>query len=475
VALATGDNDVSLQVGNAEAWVAAPASLRLAYAPPQPPARAVVRWESPAAGATVAQARLEVAWTVASTSKVERIRLRVNDQSQDVPPRDQPGTVRYTTTLELAPDANRLQLEVVNAGGVQQAEDLVVTYAPPPGRVLLQEPAVTGFKAGRHLLPAVDHGELTLKGHVTWASQAAAPGEAALTIHVNGFRLPNAPLRFVNDDRGPRLEFAVTVVLNQEGDNWIDLGVAGGQLPIAAGEATALTVPCTQPVKRLRMFLLVAAAQAPADLDPKQVAERAAAALGDRERMALELAPGSRVLAGPKFDRSALFNALANLRTRAQMDPDIRTRQALGVLVVYYAGREVMNADGQLCWALGRYSPALPLPADLQPVADLRAPLETFPGAKLLLLDLAGGGDPRPLRDLPPSVAVLRAVDPQNGKAPAPPLLTAWADPKQGGPAQLRPVADQLARRLQQEMGQATFWDRIPPVLERLTLFRGKP
>jgi WD40 repeat protein len=480
-----GKNPVRLEVRNADGADEATADVQVMQEPPQK-ARVEVLNLPPEGNVPHAHFDLDV--RVESVSELRGLRLRRGAESRDLRAADAAARPqgyyewRKKVPIDLTEGDNPLAIEAENAGGVK-AESVKLTYVPLPVRLLLVQPDA-----------AVRDARLELHGKVAWRD----PGQARrvidqlgqVRVYVND-HLQAPPRARPRDPDAKEQAFVVDLLLNQR-DNDIQVECP---FPLEYESQRSTHVVCEKPVApgTLRVLLVNAGEQAIPDevfvkraLDALQVegegTELRSRAFG---HVALYPYPTDQPvpLAG-RVTRDKVKYWLGEIRRDIERGAATRQGRPSDVVLVYWLGKDLLQ-DEKGDWYLPtsdtarepRKSPSV----TGQPLAALLDVDRDVPGARLLLLDLAGpkAGE-ESAADWPPSrAAVLRYL--WTGDAiPVPGLIEALQTAARGKePVSVQAwdrAADRLTAPLRKQYRAAVhLTERLPASLSSLVVARPAP
>ncbi len=309
VPIEQGANEVEVWAENADGPCREPGRLEeIVYKPPPPP-KPEITLLRPTGDLRVDRPACRVEFRVRSASRLERVELvrhrgpmdREPIRSIDVAPLalDERGefVVQEGVDVPLEPRANRLEVRAVNAGGEASAP-LVVSYVPPPVRVVIDRlepidggegPIVPVVRQDNRLefeRPAPT-GRVWLRGRVIWpdgeTKKAKSKEKIPLPeIWINGARYNYAALDESRPDHELEQEFQAGLLLDRE-VNWIEIKLRG--LARDAGDRPELLIGCRSPDPRQRLHLLLVGVGLSSE---EALRERALTALQG------ELVPGER-------------------------------------------------------------------------------------------------------------------------------------------------------------------------------------
>jgi hypothetical protein len=438
------ENRVLVWVSNAEAECREPGAITVEAADVLPPP--VLEFLQPRQNLGVSRPGLAVRYLVRSVSPLASARL-VRDGRPPLPldpsaaVRDAAGQFELAgeQEVELAPGANHLRLEAVNASGRRVSPPLVVTYTPPPFRLVIDGlepfkpagPAVPPqrLSRGRIAFPeGVENGHVRLHGHILWGDDRAARAQEDVPVRafVNGFQ--QMPVRLRPSAGADRLQtpFEASLLLNWEKHNHVSL-VASGQ---DADDRSEFVVDCRRPVTRQRLHLLVLSPEGQDAGELKAQVLRAVQARAGADGLktpAFEDVELYGPLVGSQVRAPYVYGQLFNIKTMIDLAPEGAPMS--DVVMIYYQGGESVNEQGNFFQTHAGRGPGEARETGI-PCDKLVEFLAAMPGAHLLLLDVergrpAGGGRDKIVRwqdDYPEAqthVGVLRYA--WRGKA-APPV-----------------------------------------------------
>ena len=487
---------------------------------PDPPQRARIRMLSPLASRVSSQHSIPIAFDVHSDSslssvdlvverdkqKPERISLLARSDRSVAGEADSIAWQRFQHTLSLASGANRIRVEVQNAGGLEFRE-LVMTWLPPPVSITLKrletassQSAIMSideqrvrFESLRGTVPvsvrspihdaqipdgtlvsSVSDGHPTLVGEISWLRGYRPPGASwTIRVWVNGF-LMSRRIPAPKDDAGA-VEFQVPVTLNQS-LNRIRVeapGVASVERSMALEDHVAavlsnVTVLCSQPELRQRLHLVLMGVRM---ADGRNGCTAAELTAGAEEALQLKtpISAFSEVRSyKPLVGEQAVGR---NLRTMMALIESKMAQQRLeqepsDVVMMYYVGIEHRREDGDfLLEDYENHQNPSAFPQSISE-ADLARMFASVNGAHVVFLDVANtehsdpGSVPWPRY---PNLGVFRASRPGQEAAPTGPglLLTSIRSVVET-PAPTSPVSlDRLADRLRSEFQSAAGAGRL--------------
>jgi WD40 repeat protein len=353
---------VRLEVANQDGPARVPAACDVIYRGP-PPKRADVAIVSPR-DVNVTEPAVTVQFRVSSESKLRRLAV-VNQDAKttkmlDVP--DTEGPLEGKADIALVPGPNRLQVTAVNEAGEQQSLPVVVSYLPPPVRVVLDrlEPLDGGpavpvqvLSDGR-VTTRAPQGRLLLHGRVVWSKERdeRLKGLERVVVRVNGVQqVEPAKLAMPAPDKPRERAFQVKVFLSKPPDQDNQLEVTLPGLAQEDSDRQVYRLACDRPVPEKRVLHLLIVG----------IGEKEGGRLRDRVLKALgTTSVRGREFTVPTFDQGLLYGPLLDtvrpvewadvfrqfLTVKKNMDALARNDLYTHVVMVYYQGNEVVKDDG---------------------------------------------------------------------------------------------------------------------------------
>jgi WD40 repeat protein len=504
---------------------------------PDPPKRSRIRILSPLASRVSSQQSLPIAFDVHSDSPLnsvdlvverdkqqpERISLLAKSERPAAGEADLIAWQRFQHTLSLASGANRIRVEVHNAGGLEFRE-FVMSWVPPPVSITLkrldtassQNPIQSideervRFESLRGAVPvsvrspihdehvpngtlvsSVSDGHPTLVGEIAWLQGHRPPGASwTIRVWVNGF-LMSRRIAAPKDEAGI-LEFRVPVTLNQS-LNRIRVeapGMASGDRPMALEDHVAavlsnVTVLCSQPELRQRLHLVLMGIRMEEGRNActaDELTDGAAEALQLKTPIsAFSEVRSYKPLVGEQAVGRNLRTMMALIESR--MAKERLEQEPSDVVMMYYVGVEHRRKDGDfLLEDYENHENPVAFPQSISE-SDLARMFASVNGAHVVFLDVANtersdpGSVPWPRY---PNLGVFRASRPGQEVAPAGPglLLTSIRSvvetPAPASPISLDRLADQLRSDFQSAAGAGRLAVEIllPEDLRQLVVSR---
>jgi len=397
--------------------------------------------------------------------------------------------------LTLVPGLNPLRVTARNEAG-EQSQTVVVSFLPPPVRVLVEklEPLEGGAAVGVRALadgrlsPEAPQGRLLLHGRVVLSKEGdeRLKGVERLILRVNGVQQVD-PVKLDLPAAGKPRErsFQVKVFLSQPKDNRLEIDVPG--LPVEDGDQRVYLASCVKPVPEKRMLHLLIIG----------ISEKNGSRLKDRVLTAL----GATSIRGREFnlasfDQGLVYGPLVdNVRPVGQTDVFLqflmvkKTMDALArkdwfthVVMVYYQGNEVVNDKGYFLRTSGpELDPSLQfyrIPGD-----TLKKLLTDSRGVKILLMDVARETSTKePAADVErqaeiqlfadSNAAVMRYAQLGRGRPQDQPSLIGALEASLHRASRLRPVSQLVAQQLEElfKSNSASFRSRIPDPVEDVAI-----
>jgi WD40 repeat protein len=405
---------VRLRVANADGMCRRPAECSIIYRGP-PPKRPEVTIVAPTTALNVAEPNISVRCRVSSESPLKQLAV-VNEatgNSQPVELSSLRATAKDTfegdVDFSLLPGVNRLYVIARNEAGEQQSQTVVVSFLPPPVRLLLDhiEPAEGGQATALRALsdgrlnPVAPQGRLLLHGRVVWSQDRdeRLKGIERVIVRVNGVQQVDAARLDPPDAERPReRSFQVPLFLSQPANNRVELELPG--LPQEDADQRVYLAACARPVPEKRMLHLLILGISEKDAGGLQ--RRVLAALGATSLH-------GRQFALPAFDQALVYGPLLDdvrpvertdvfrefLKIKKTMDALARKDLYTHVVMVYYQGNEVVNDKGYFLRTSGP-----DLDPSLQfyriPFDNLEKLITETRGAQILLMDVAREASTKP-------------------------------------------------------------------------------
>jgi len=465
VPLKEGPNTVKMWARNADARSTRPAEWKIVCKPVKVIPPPEIEIADPAVDLRVTDAKLPVRLRIKSADPLNRVELRrdggnpirIDIDPKKFPP-DAQGVYNLNTEVELIPGPNALRAIAVNAGGQSDAVR-VASFLQEPVELIIESLVPQGMEAnplfpklnanGQLTVGLLPGGRVKLMGKVYWARDDDEQFKTAkqVRVFVNGFQQQPAelhPFRGVKKKNRPEREFDIDLFLNRPTDNHIEVVLPG--LKQRSANRREFVADCANPERIQRLHVL-------------PVVIHDTGAVVDQEKLVKQLAvmipsvsTATVKLYAPLTDYVSPQKVMTQLiRIKRSLDGTAKKGGSDDLVVVYYQGGEVINADGHFLLTSLSTPSNTNLKSSAVSCEFLTGVFEETLGAEILLFDLTrqpGKGDS--LHDViaqwpdQPNVSIFRYTR----QSPTAPRLLSDISKEMGNANTLVDVEKHLAKKL---------------------------
>jgi WD40 repeat protein len=488
------ESRLRLWVRNSEAQCAEAGTATVRFHPVIPPPK--IEFLQPRDNTSVDTARVSVRFKVRSASPLKKLQIAREGDSpigievaQLTASADGQFEITSERELRLTSGINHVTIAATNAGGEQSATQLL-NYLNRPVRLVIDSllPRQAGSEpvkpreqtGGKLLFPEVLAGRLRLQGRVLWDedNDERLQKTRIIRVFVNGFQ--QLPALLQPAAAGSRVRtFQTDLLLNQAAGNQVE--VALPDLEEDSCDCTRFSLTCQNPERAQRLHLLIVSNSGKDEKTIKNQFLQAFQATfnpqGQLKTPAFEPVYTYGPLIGAYVQPGYVYKQLQKIQ--ATIKGLARAGSSFNdVVVLYYEGREAVNAQGNV------FQTQLTCDDIVRFFADI-------PGAHVLLFDVGRGqaaaADPSQdkiahwessYRDVKNHVAVLRyAWLGKDSPFKDPRLLTAL---KEAMPQsyRLRDVAEQVKQATQgngSDTNQARLYEYLSEEMKEMVFGPKKP